>query len=136
MMRTKVKGTKFKAASSPDGEPDFYTMPPVSFQHVTPHNSDEEMSAASYQQKIAQRTVQMDPSRFVQQQPLSIQYTGGMVAQSDYDAEADRVLDEAVNDLFMDMTSDSLDFSSDFDPSFNIEDDTQLGYMLEKLLED
>lgn len=94
------------------------------------------MSAASYQQKIAQRTVQMDPSRFVQQQPLSIQYTGGMVAQSDYDAEADRVLDEAVNDLFMDMTSDSLDFSSDFDPSFNIGDDTQLGYMLEKLLED
>jgi hypothetical protein len=26
MMRTKVKGTKFKAASSPDQEPDFYTM--------------------------------------------------------------------------------------------------------------
>lgn len=26
MMRTKIKGTKFKAASSPDQEPDFYTM--------------------------------------------------------------------------------------------------------------
>ena len=26
MTRTKVKGTKFKAASSPDQEPDFYTM--------------------------------------------------------------------------------------------------------------
>jgi hypothetical protein len=136
MMRTKVKGTKFKAASSPDCEPDFYTMPPVSFQHITPHTSDEEMSAGSYQQQYAQRAVQLDPSCYVQQQPLSIQYTGGMVAQSDYDAEADRVLDEAVNDLFMDMTSDSLDFSPEFDPSFNIEDDTQLGYMLEKLLED
>lgn len=29
MIRTKVKGTKFKAASSPDQEPDFYSM--VSF---------------------------------------------------------------------------------------------------------
>lgn len=37
MMRTKVKGTKFKAASSPDQEPDFYTMPPVT---VTPASSD------------------------------------------------------------------------------------------------
>lgn len=133
-MRTKVKGTKFKAASSPDGEPDFYTMPPVSYQHVTPHNSDEEMSAGSYQHQFVQRTILPDPSGYVQ--PLSVQYNGTMVAQSDFDAEADRVLDEAVNDLFMDMTSDSLDFSPEFDPSFNIEDDTQLGYMLEKLLED
>ncbi|KAL3923290.1 MAG: hypothetical protein SGILL_001737 [Bacillariaceae sp.] len=37
MVRTKVKGTKFKAASSPDQEPNFYKMPPVV---VTPHNSD------------------------------------------------------------------------------------------------
>jgi len=37
MMRTKVKGTKFKAASSPEQEPDFYTMPPVT---VTPASSD------------------------------------------------------------------------------------------------
>lgn len=29
MIRTKVKGTKFKAASSPDSEPDFYALPPV-----------------------------------------------------------------------------------------------------------
>ena len=26
MQRTKIKGTKFKAASSPDQEPDFYKM--------------------------------------------------------------------------------------------------------------
>mmetsp|Transcript_46610 Transcript_46610/g.113548 ORF Transcript_46610/g.113548 Transcript_46610/m.113548 type:complete len:611 (-) Transcript_46610:285-2117(-) len=29
MKRTKVKGTKYKAASNPDAEPDFYKMPPV-----------------------------------------------------------------------------------------------------------
>jgi hypothetical protein len=29
MFRTKIKGTRFKAASSPDQEPDFYAMPPV-----------------------------------------------------------------------------------------------------------
>mmetsp|Transcript_22427 Transcript_22427/g.48798 ORF Transcript_22427/g.48798 Transcript_22427/m.48798 type:complete len:412 (+) Transcript_22427:133-1368(+) len=36
MIRTKVKGTKFKAASSPDQEPDFYSMPAVT---VTPEHS-------------------------------------------------------------------------------------------------
>jgi len=29
MVRTRVKGTKIKGASSPDDEPDFYSMPPV-----------------------------------------------------------------------------------------------------------
>ncbi|KAG7348075.1 HSF-type DNA-binding protein [Nitzschia inconspicua] len=37
MVRTKVKGTKFKAASSPEQEPNFYIMAPVT---VTPQNSD------------------------------------------------------------------------------------------------
>jgi hypothetical protein len=38
MIRTKVKGTKFKAASNPEHEPNFYHMPPVVV--VTPHSSD------------------------------------------------------------------------------------------------
>ena len=42
MVRTKVKGTGIKAASSPDQEPDFYKMPPVI---VTPPNSDESFSS-------------------------------------------------------------------------------------------
>jgi len=37
MIRTKVKGTKFKAASSPEEEPNFYKMAPVT---VTPNSSD------------------------------------------------------------------------------------------------
>jgi hypothetical protein len=41
MTRTKVKGTGFKAASSPDSEPDFWRMPPVNA--VTPcHSSDDD----------------------------------------------------------------------------------------------
>ena len=41
MKRTKIKGTKFKAASSPDQEPDFYSMPPVL---AVPQVSDESSS--------------------------------------------------------------------------------------------
>eukprot|EP00934_Nitzschia_sp_Nitz4_P004620 Nitzschia sp. Nitz4//scaffold133_size116822//4807//6162//NITZ4_003790-RA/size116822-processed-gene-0.47-mRNA-1//-1//CDS//3329535345//4610//frame0 len=33
MQRTKIKGTKFKAASSPDQEPDFYSMPALGPSH-------------------------------------------------------------------------------------------------------
>lgn len=40
MRRTKIKGTKFKAASSPDQEPDFYSMPPVmAVSHVSDESS-------------------------------------------------------------------------------------------------
>jgi hypothetical protein len=58
---------------------------------------------------------------------------------------ADRVLDEAVAELFLHepAESDSLDeFVHDWDPNFNfnfgmvLRDDAQLGYMLEKLMED
>jgi hypothetical protein len=42
MVRTKVKGTGFKAASSPDQEPDFYTMPPVIVTPPTSGASDED----------------------------------------------------------------------------------------------
>jgi hypothetical protein len=40
MVRTKVKGTKFKAASSPEQEPDFFVLPPVCVVVVTPHGSE------------------------------------------------------------------------------------------------
>lgn len=39
MVRTKVKGTKYKAASSPEQEPYFYSMRPVTVT-VTPDSSD------------------------------------------------------------------------------------------------
>jgi hypothetical protein len=34
MTRTKVKGTRFKAASSPEQEPDFYTMVRLCFKRL------------------------------------------------------------------------------------------------------
>eukprot|EP00521_Asterionellopsis_glacialis_P012828 CAMPEP_0195307842 /NCGR_PEP_ID=MMETSP0707-20130614/37917_1 /TAXON_ID=33640 /ORGANISM="Asterionellopsis glacialis, Strain CCMP134" /LENGTH=390 /DNA_ID=CAMNT_0040372095 /DNA_START=210 /DNA_END=1382 /DNA_ORIENTATION=+ len=49
MTRTKVKGTGFKAASSPDQEPDFYKMKPlISTTAVTPSTSDMESENGSY----------------------------------------------------------------------------------------
>jgi hypothetical protein len=61
--------------------------------------------------------------------------------------DADRVLDEAVEELFLNeaIASDSLDdFVHDWDPSNegneayldSLQDDCQLGMMLERLLED
>ena len=58
--------------------------------------------------------------------------------------DADRVLDEAVDELFLSDVragDDNLaDFVNDWDPSNNfqsvLEDDAQLGFMLDKLLED
>ena len=58
-------------------------------------------------------------------------------------AEADRILDEAVNELFQDEGGDNLaEFVNDWNPSgqtafgMALEDDAKLGFMLEKLLED
>ena len=51
----------------------------------------------------------------------------------------DSILDEAVDDLFLSGDDTLADFCFDWDPSgagMPLDDDTQLGYMLEKLLED
>jgi hypothetical protein len=155
MSRTKVKGTRFKAASSPEQEPDFYTMPPVT---VTPHASDEERSFGSYSHPSQQSSPNVYPTQvasFIPEPlplpfaslsqlsgPLSVPWTvpTTMVVNT-----ADRVLDEAVDELFLGggdaFERDNLaDFVSDWDPTatfdFNepLEDDTQLGFLLEKLL--
>lgn len=46
MQRTKVKGTRYKAASNPEAEPDFYKMPPVS--HLPAQVSDESSTDDSF----------------------------------------------------------------------------------------
>ena len=56
--------------------------------------------------------------------------------------EASRILDQAVDELFMQDAADSeclSDFVHDWDPAFGaepVQDDSQLGLILEKLLED
>jgi len=173
MTRTKVKGTKFKAASSPEQEPDFYQMPPVAT--VTPHHSsDEEMSfdsnrgleqqsqptsAFSYFPSLNAPTSAPEPQPFYSQPSLgfsvspiatSASASAPTVASSLLPGmnmlpmDANRVLDEAVDELFLSDVragDDNLaDFVQDWDPSNNfqsvLEDDAQLGFMLDKLLED
>lgn len=176
MIRTKVKGTKFKAASSPDQEPDFYTMPPVI---VTPHGSPHHESAAFEDVSEAPLAAPMSETFFSmfsnnqsqvnnsfsnpiepyplfaqsnwmqlaelqlqqqQQQQLQQQQFSSRMQQTN---PADQILDEAVEEIFMDGAisdiSDLDDFVRDWDPSgfaVKLDNDAQLGYMLDRLLED
>ncbi|GAX16311.1 hypothetical protein FisN_35Hh010 [Fistulifera solaris] len=144
MQRTKVKGTMFKAASSPENEPDFYTMAPV---RVTPQHSDEEGSYGtdgSYQQPMLYQSQQQmfDPMPLQQYEalPMNMLFEASR-PEAEYGRLTDRVFDEAVDELFMDGFSESniSEFVQDWDPTASVEpdiqDDAQLGYLLEKLLE-
>mmetsp|Transcript_1004 Transcript_1004/g.1947 ORF Transcript_1004/g.1947 Transcript_1004/m.1947 type:complete len:444 (+) Transcript_1004:244-1575(+) len=72
MVRTKVKGTRFKAASSPDQEPNFYLMPPVKLPtHVTPHNSDCDNSDDGYNNQMYGRE-SMAPTPFASTQQQEV----------------------------------------------------------------
>jgi hypothetical protein len=159
MSRTKVKGTRFKAASNPEHEPDFYSMSPV----IPPvYHSDCNASNGSL--------VPVAPDTFYEphcqgQDPFPLQYASlvqqqqELIQQSHYQSsatlvpasagdsvDADCVLDEAVDELFFNdehEERDTLDdFCSDWDPSFDstfelsLNSDLHLGFMLEKLLED
>jgi hypothetical protein len=144
MQRTKVKGTMFKAASSPENEPDFYTMAPV---RVTPQHSDEEGSygtEGSYQQPMLYQSQQhmFDPMPLQQYETLPINMLfDAPRPEAENGRLTDRVFDEAVDELFMDGFSESniSEFVQDWDPTASVEpdiqDDAQLGYLLEKLLE-
>jgi len=80
------------------------------------------------------------PVAFMPLPPALPQQPYAAAPQSSEDDDVNRILDEAVDELFMQEDSDSLsDFVHDWDPSFGAEplqDDSQLGLMLEKLLED
>jgi hypothetical protein len=145
MGRTKVKGTRYKAASSPDQEPDFYTMPPV----VTPNHSDEESFDSGrtpdnmiYSQSANIQQIPLQFASFQQQLPISF---SPMISGSSFlpNSEADRILDEAVDELFLNDNGDQdnlAEFVHDWDPDNTfgdvLQDDQQLGFMLDKLLED
>jgi hypothetical protein len=157
MIRTKVKGTRFKAASSPESEPDFYKMPPVI---VTPnHSSDEEYSYGSEsrqeQYAVMPQVQAFDPlpvsfgnlmpqaseSRVYEVAPAAIPYASipepiNSVPDRSY---ADQVLDEAVDELFLQealMDNDSAFGGFDsFGDDASLQDE-QLGMLLEQLLEE
>lgn len=97
MIRTKVKGTRFKAASSPDQEPDFYSMPfvqPNGHDHVVSSSSDDSSDANSMS---ASSEVVSDAQHL---EPLSW----------DTGVTDDQVLDEALEEiLFKDGIGDCLE---------------------------
>ena len=168
-MRTKVKGTKFKAASSPDQEPDFYKMKPITqVPHVSSDEESHDSSHRSYEQQINQSVQQqvtssMDPFPIqyasVPTQPaapiaipssfsgyVSTPVTSTSISYSPLaqvalqQKEADNILDEAVDELFLDEglgDLDLADFVHDWGEDGKVasaQDDATLGVMLEKLL--
>lgn len=191
MIRTKVKGTKFKAASSPDQEPDFYTMPSVTITpshspHASPKHQpiayddssqSETISAtplpgpssdlrsvfnsnpAPYQQQqIEPFPFQQQLQQQFQQPSISQAHLSVPAAQNPYEAapapppyagpnQADQILDEAINELFLNSSSNNMtaemndldDFVRDWEPrnfSQTLDNDLALGFMLDKLLEE
>ena len=111
--------------------------------------SDEDMShdsGAHYEQRYEQPVIQPQIGSF---EPLPYDYQPPRFAAAQPAAAAayacDRVLDEAVEELFMDIPNDSTDPLDDFvqdwvpnDSHFaqTLENDAALGFMLEKLLEE
>lgn len=173
MTRTKVKGTRFKAASSPESEPDFYKMPPVT---VTPQHSDEEYAsypqvverpvevapyAAAAPQAFApqqQQTASFDPLPYASLQSAAampearpmyepvqaaIPYATMPEAVAPERSYADQVLDEAVDELFLqealmdnnDSSNNAWDNISNFGDDASLQDE-QLGMLLEQLLDE
>jgi len=176
MTRTKVKGTRFKAAASPDEEPDFWHMAPVN--PITPSHSSDEASTHSESMEsqpeafsvpsfsplkarhdiptsFTTTTFQEAPRPDVpmsqppqDMEPIPFSPTDSSVepipfcpnnVSSDSDSE---VLDEVVDELFLhesaEENDDILDFVNTWNPEAfeeqKIEDDIQLGIMLERIL--
>lgn len=144
MTRTKVKGTKFKAASCPDQEPDFYQMPPVV---VTPSQSDEDLcsfeSTFSYNAKAndSRAYCQGSVKQNIETGPFdyTVQHPYAQMSQSDIPStslptmpfkfanafslygDGDTILNEAVDELFFyqDEVDNLDDFVHDWDPNFD-----------------
>lgn len=161
MIRTKVKGTRFKAASSPESEPDFYKMSPVL---VTPHHSsDEEFSYGTeqtqqaYAAAAAPQVQSFDPlpMSFMGQAPVAAEprlyeATASSIPYAAYPnaingvpdrSYADQVLDEAVDELFLQEALQENDpiigawDSTSFGDDASLQDE-QLGMLLEQLLDE
>jgi hypothetical protein len=161
MTRTKVKGTGFKAASSPDQEPDFWRMAPVN--PITPSHSDEDDSSTHSDSTASQPQAYCVPSFSPVQASHSIptSFTIPDVQTSQQEETVDmslepiplnaqvsdsdsEVLDEVVDELFLheapEENDNILDFVNTWNPhsvellDVNIPDDVQLGLLLERIL--
>jgi hypothetical protein len=157
MIRTKVKGTRFKAASNPENEPDFYSMPIVmplasetsscnDSRHTLPNN-DSTVSAVvplsstlfnvehtSYEHILPDtQTISNSLNQFLAthgrcDSSFNVPVSVNSSTSNDWN-------DSNNQD---DLDDFSIDWSETFDTAFesSLNDDVQLSYMLEKLLED
>jgi hypothetical protein len=157
MTRTKVKGTGFKAASSPEDEPDFWHMPPVN--PITPLQSEDDSSSTYSESTAPEETpssVFPSFSPVMSSVPKSFAFEAPQEEASEeqmsiepfpYSAQVSEsgseVLDEVVDELFLheapEENDNILDFVNTWNPySFpeeeEIEDDLQLGLLLERIL--
>eukprot|EP00980_Cylindrotheca_fusiformis_P030328 scaffold24656_cov181-Cylindrotheca_fusiformis.AAC.5 len=184
MMRTKVKGTKFKAASSPEQEPNFYTMVSFNFlklvnaRSIDPHlilpflivqppvrvtpscssdesSGDEEncygsipsMAGAVSQSPRMMNLISPDVSSLLEPTPIFSQAPAPLPVptfrgtSNDDDDDNDNAFDAAVDEIFYDGNPATVedDFNNIWDPSMEvkerIDDDEQLGHLLEQLLQ-
>jgi HSF-type DNA-binding len=169
MTRTKIKGTGFKAASSPNSEPDFWRMPPVNA--VTPcHSSDDEdgnSEISGYTSSSNSLIPQQQPARpckapsksgfpfstgtTAHSIPNSFSFAVPNIQASNPDIPPPSTasstslesLDEVLDDLFIKASLSEndetiLDFVRDWcteQETFlhDIEDDDQLGHLLESI---
>lgn len=151
MIRTKVKGTRFKAASNPENEPHFYSMPfvtPLAAVSVSSASSQLSMSPIpliaqhSFDESLERvgdsvpntQTISNSLSQFLAPYCKSEVFpknatsaevvSGGSLSNNDEDLD--------------DLSLSSLEWDEGFDSAFeaSLSSDMQLGYMLEKLLED
>ena len=115
-------------------------MPTVTSDEDMSHDSDpSHFTHQRYEQAVQPQVASYEPlpydyqPRFAAPQPAAASYA------------CDRVLDEAVEELFMDIPNESSDPLDDFvqdwvptDAGFaqTLENDAALGFMLEKLLEE
>ena len=150
MIRTKVKGTRFKAASNPENEPDFYSMPFVTSLPVVADQSDTSYVPSMVQSTLPQQTLNLEPIPLeyaiqgASAQATSLQQLLSSYSQTDLSSKNQVSLDDSGSeDYLLDSSSEGLeDFSIDWDPAFDetfemtLKDDIQLGFMLDKLLEE
>ena len=154
MIRTKVKGTRFKAASSPENEPDFYSMPivlPLTPEMSSCDDSQNAVTAPSSGSALSTTVVPFLSTSFSQDfcpsmQPvvsslnefLTMQFQNNALVNNP--ATENHVTSNDCNDCdYQDDLDDfSIEWSDEFDAAFenSLNDDVQLSAMLEKLLED
>lgn len=159
MIRTKVKGTRFKAASNPENEPDFYSMPIVTpvasesssccdAQNVVSSSSDSSLSMLP----LHSASFSVDQISYCNSLPntqaISSSLNQFLAAHSKSDSsicinnpvsvKVETSKDWNDVDNQEDLDDFSIDWSETFDNEFeaSLSDDVQLSYMLEKLLED